>query len=453
MNYSKYLKSPNLKLGILLFVIILILFINLLFVVVKPANSAIDDGTSPINTPTGSEIKTENRFENMQTSFQDSLQEESCGDCHEGFNPFEVEVDVPNSLEPGSEFDYEIIVTNTDSNTPHLVEDLEAALTGLGEPKRNPFHNQIDDSITRFQSNNHGFPVEDSAYLVTISLAGDDGLLGRNNIDLSLTSPNGQTWRSNNNGADEEIILDLNDLADGGTGEYSIGVQFISGIGSISYSITIDILYVALEFHQFGDDLSQGESHTFSWRLTLTNSELESMGGEVSGTVSYEHDGGNFQSYRYIIEITPGMNVQNHFGGSTNFLLENGRIIGFLTLAILILIIINGFSKTTRKVIAKKLRIKDPHNVHCLLSLSIIVFAIIHALLLISGPYSWDATPNVYGSIAVVTFGVMAGTGLYRKPMITKIGKKNWKWIHRILTIVVLMIVFYHFITFGGHFN
>ena len=114
---------------------------------------------------------------------------------------------------------------------------------------------------------------------------------------------------------------------------------------------------------------------------------------------------------------------------------------------------LNGFSRRSRKYIADRFKIKNPQHVHCYLSLTIILFGIIHAVLLVSGPYTLDATPNLYGITAVILFGSIVVSGFYRERIILEMGIKKWKWVHRLLSISVILIITYHTLTFGSHFN
>ncbi len=399
-------------------------------------------------------INSSNKIDQDQNSISFELSNsESCFECHETFIPFEVEVEVPKSVEPGKNFDYNVKVKNTDSETPHTVENLEMKLIGIGETPNDPYNEKIEESIRRQQVDKLTIPVEQSASNIAIVLSGDSSILGINNLDLFLTSPNGHVWESKNDGLEEEIILNHNDILKGGFGKYSIEIHYIRGLGPISYSLTIEVLYYSPELQKFGEDLQPNDSYTFSWTLSLTAEELENLGGEVSGMVIYKHEGGREEGYKYTIKIHSDVVKLTNEKTSINYFLENGRIIGLFTLIIFILIIINGFSKTSRTFVAKRLKIKNTQNVHCLFSLTIILFAIIHASLLIMGPYTWNATPNIYGAGALIIFGTLGITGFYRYSLITKIGNKNWKHFHRFLTVLVLIIVVYHILTFGGHFN
>jgi hypothetical protein len=443
------------KFTLLLFVFLLALILILNLTSFNVKNTEIAEFSAQFSTDklSASASHSEPIIDDNEVVFSKSAQDESCGECHDDFTAFRVDLDMPGTVQPDDSFQYELTVKNSDTSTPHVIENLEAVLTGIDETPKEPYENSIDSSIRRFGTDQHSFPVEPGANNILVTLSGNSGVIGINNIDLHLTSPTGNSWDSTSNGCNEEILLDVDDIETGGTGTYTIEVEFVSGLGQISYSITIDVSYTLTDLVQFGGDLSPGDSYEFKWTLTLTSEELDKLGSEVSGTASYEHPGGDLKSYRYTVEINPGVNQQQSGQSSINSLLENGRLIGFISLGLLVFIIVNGFSSKTRNVIAESLKIKNPQTVHCLFSFSILIFTAIHAVFLISSAYAWNAEPNLYGGFALFIFGGVALTSFYRQKLISKFGKRKWKRLHLILIILFTLIILYHSITFGYHFS
>jgi cytochrome b561 len=398
--------------------------------------------------------KTSGDFEDRNRNVMSSLiiQTRPCEECHGEFYPFEVQADIFGDAGSGQLFEYKILVSNSDKDKEHNVEDLSATITGIGEISNEPYNNAISGSARRFSSSQHSFPVEQSAFEVIITLTGDSGILNRNDLNLVVRSPDGQTWSSSGTGVDEEIILEMNDISEGGFGDYTAVVQYVAGVGAISYSITIDVSYISPELHRTGDDLKPGDSYTFSWDLALTDEDLNNLGSEVSGTVSYEHEDGIVETYRYNLEVKPGTIIKGGSEGALNFNLEYGRIMGLLSLGLLIAILITSLSKTSRKILAKPFKLKNPQTAHCYFSLSIFLFALIHSSLLLQARYSWNATPSILGFSALAIFGIITIEGFSRQKIIDRIGKKRWKWLHRSITASVVLIVAYHALTFGEHF-
>jgi hypothetical protein len=210
--------------------LVLILIISVFLSTQDTENNVIASQYSNSLSNDDSKIGLSNRNDPFNIAFYNNFQDGSCAECHDGFNPFDIELEMAGEVKPGTEFQYDIIVTNSDSELPHMVEELEAKLIGLGEEINKPYHDELSGSVRRFQANSHRFPVDENAAKITISLSGDDGVLGRNDIDMILTSPNGQSWSSSQSGVDEEIELDAEEISEAGTGEFTINIQFISGI-------------------------------------------------------------------------------------------------------------------------------------------------------------------------------------------------------------------------------
>jgi hypothetical protein len=378
--------------------------------------------------------------------------DEMCESCHEDFVPFEVDVDIPDSIGEGEEFQFNIIVKNKKGDPEHDVEDLQAMVTGLsGEPQQ-PYFNVIPGNLLRFQTITATFPVNELANEVIITLTGDSGLLGVNNIDLSLSSPEGQSWSSTGSGVEEEIVLGFDEIMEGGFGNYEIEVRYVNGVGQIAYSIYIDVKYAASDLVKSAGELKEGGWHTFSWDLMLTNEELESLGSEVSGTVSFHHEDGFVATHRYTLEANPEAIVVQDSGTQTFRLLSYGRGLGFLALTALAGVTLTGFSGNFRRRLAGILRFRNPQNFHCYVSFAIIFFALIHAGLLIKSHYSLGSTPNLFGYTGLTIFGILAVTGFYRQKLFPIMGAKLWKRFHMILALTMVLLIGYKILTYGGHF-
>ena len=378
--------------------------------------------------------------------------ERPCEECHSGFYPFRVEVDQPGEVQQGQAFEYNIIVSNSNRDTKHTVSELEATLTGIGDVSREPYSNDLSGSIRRFGISTHTFPVEACASYLLVSLNGNSGIASRNDLDLRITSPSGREWTSSTGGMDEDIELEFEDICEGGTGEYLIEVIYISGIGSISYSINIDVNYAVPELTKIGEDLDTGDSYEFTWMLLLAEGEEEQLGAVVSGTVSYQHSDGDLESYRYQLEVNSNLVLGSSSGISTNPNLKYGRYMGLISITLLFGVLITSYSETSRKSIAKIFKMTNPRRVHCYIAVSILLMALIHSILLLNSNYTIGATPSLYGSAAFILFAVMGIEGFNREKIVAKIGKKRWKQFHLVLAGSITLIVLYHALVFGNHF-
>lgn len=374
-----------------------------------------------------------------------------CEACHESFEPFEVAFELPADFQPQQFSEYRIMVTNENDDPEHTVDDLEAMLTGLGGKTREPYHNSLSGSLRRFQADTFTFSIEIDALNADIVLTGSAGVSNLNNIDLIVRGPSGE-WTSRGSGVDEQIFLDHDDIERGGIGDYEIEIQYMNGVGPISYTITIDVNYFIPDYFQSGENLETGDSELFTWNLALTQEQANNMAGVVSGTVSYLHDDGELVTYRYSIEVQPDSVSFSSSESVKNRNLEIGRILGLFSLSILVVVLITSYSRTSRKILAKPFKLKNPRYVHCFLAASILFFALIHANLLIRSHYSYEAKPVILGIIAFALFAYLAVEGFLRKRLISLIGRKKWRLMHIIIALSAVILVLYKAITYGGHF-
>jgi hypothetical protein len=375
-----------------------------------------------------------------------------CEDCHSEFYPFELDVEQPSRIQPDESFEYRIIVKNSDMDKEHAVTDLTATLTGIGAEPKEPYNNEQSGSIRRFGLETYNFPVEAGASTVQIRASGNSGIGGLNDIDLRLTGPTGREWSSTSGGASEEINLEYQDILDGGFGDYLIEINYVSGLGAISYSLSISVEYTGTELQQTGADLQPGDEHEFSWTLVLTADEIERLGGTVSGTVEYDHGEGEMESYRYQLDISSDLVISSSGSAGIDPNLKFGRYIGLFSLLIFIGVFITRYSESSRKSLAGLLKIKNPRRIHCYFAASILFIALIHASLLLISNYSITSTPSIIGSFAFILFLAMSVEGFNREKIISRIGKPRWKVLHLGLAFLITLIVLYHALVYGAHF-
>ncbi|UCE73279.1 MAG: hypothetical protein JSV56_09620, partial [Methanomassiliicoccales archaeon] len=220
--------------------------------------------------------------------------EGDCEECHSDFKAFTLTVDSPSEVPEDYDFEFKVIVRNTGE---HEVRNLQAKIyltSALNLESTNetgePYHDETSGSVSFGSSETYSFPVSQGASSALIFLDGDEGLLGRNDIDLTVTSPEGREWVSESPGADEHIELDVKDLSRGGSGDYNVRVDYFIGTPVISFTLTIDVEYSAEQKLFEGPDLGPGEKHVFVLPLKSKAQGDNTIGVAVSANVYYEHD-------------------------------------------------------------------------------------------------------------------------------------------------------------------
>lgn len=399
-----------------------------------------------------------------------SNQDEGCEDCHSEFNAFTLTVDAPSEVPEDYEFEFKVIVRN---HGEHEVQGLQALLSlseaSTLEPLREggePFHDEISGSVNVGGTQTYSFPVVEGASEAIISLDGDEGFLGRNDIDLTVTGPSGEVWQSADPGADEALNLDFRDLERGGYGDYNVIVEYFIGGPSISYSLTIDVEYSAsLQILQ-GPDLAPGEEHIFVWPLKSLSKGENTVNVAVSGTAYYEHsendDSVTTDSKEYTFDESSSLKVgdklvyqspNEDFQGSMDILFLE-RITGLLSGVFLILsIAFCGYFKPLCSTIEKITEGRANRcKWHCRVSLVLLFIALFHGLLLPFSPYARTLTGLALGTPAFLILGALGYIGWQQKILMKQWGMEKWRKLHLVLTIAVVIIVIIHAVLDGSDF-
>lgn len=88
----------------------------------------------------------------------------------------------------------------------------------------------------------HPFQVDERATHINITLDGDEGVSGQNDLDMELFGAReGRTKSSAGGGPDEHIELFHKDVVRMGYGEYTVRIKNFAGEGRITYNLLIEI--------------------------------------------------------------------------------------------------------------------------------------------------------------------------------------------------------------------
>jgi len=123
-----------------------------------------------------------------------------------------------------------------------------------------------------------------------------------------------------------------------------------------------------------------------------------------------------------------------------------GRATGLVSLGLLITSILLGLVKMGK---ARRARL------HCAVSWFILGLSVYHGLILLLGPYS-SLTLGTYvilGYASAAVMGVASVNGLLDKWMSRKLGYRTWLWLHRISTILAIVLIIVHAIMIGTDFK
>lgn len=400
----------------------------------------------------------------------DSLfaQEEGCESCHSGFRAFTMTVDAPTEVPQDYDFDYNVLVTNPGEhdlqNVAAVLDISKAPTLEFARNGSEPYHGEESGSVSALsQSQSFQFPILAGANEAVITLDGDEGIHGRNDIDLIVNSPEGQSWESTGGTADEAVSLDLRDFQRGGYGEWEAVVQYFVGSLSVSFTLTIDVEYGLGQMRLEGPDLGPGEKHTFTWKLHSTKRGDNAVDVLVSGLAHHEHGEVEAEeSEEYTEEETRDLEVGDklvhtppgdtlYFG---NPVLAMERTLGLLSA--LFLLISAAFSGiyTPVQTRVEKLVGGAAKRVrwHCRTSLLLLMMSGIHGILLPFSPHASSFRGLSLGVPSFLAMGALGYLGWQQQTYIKRLGKDKWKKIHLVLTILVLLMVAAHATLDGSDF-
>lgn len=399
-----------------------------------------------------------------------SSADQECEECHSEFEAFKVIIDAPQEVPEEYDFEYKVIVRNRGE---HSVQDLSAIIDLSEAPNLEPalgggepYHDEISGSVSFGSPESYSFPILEGASNAVIILDGDEGLLGRNDIDLFVESPSGDTWESTSSGADEGVSLNTNTLRRAGAGEYTARVEYFIGGLSVSFTLTIDVEYGVNQIYLQGSDIAQGEKYTFVLPLKSKTKGDNTITTVVTGTAYYEHrdeEPSASDSHEYTNEESSDLKVGDRyvysppsedFEVSINIILLE-RVTGLLSALLLILSIglcgyIRPINSRVEKILSGKAsRVKW----HCRGSLLLLLLSFMHGILLPFSPHASSLRGLIPGTIAFIFLSMLGYVGWQQKTLIQRWGLEKWRRIHLVLTLIVIFIVVVHAIMDGSDFS
>ncbi|UCF08948.1 MAG: hypothetical protein JSW28_04475 [Thermoplasmata archaeon] len=386
-------------------------------------------------------------------------QENGCEECHSNFKAFAVILDAPEEVPVDYGFEYKVVVKNPGE---HTLEDVEAVIDITSAPHLRsktepgePFHDEVSGTVGPGITMGYTFPVEEGAFSAVVSLDGNEGILGRNDIDLSVTSPNGEQWVSESPEADERVELDERDIQRGGYGEYQAEVIYFIGPPSVSFTLTIDVEYGAGQMRQKGPDLGPGEKYTFNWSLKSISRGDNQIGVRVSGTAYYDHEEGeNRDRHEYFEERESSLKVgdklvynppeEEEYVSVSIILME--RITGLLSGTLLFVsILLSGLVKPVNSRIEKMIAgRKNRVKWHCRFSFVLLVLSALHGTFLPFSPYASSLRGLALGLPSLLILGTLGYAGWQQQQFKQRWGLDKWRRIHLMLSVVAVIMVVLH---------
>jgi len=384
------------------------------------------------------------------------------GGVEEGPDPLNIEVLTDDSPEPGDIVNYTLVLSVKPDVTVSL---LTIDLKGVDPLQDPPFRQEVSDTVTFRETHTHPFPVSEGASEVLVVLDGDNGdpFVG-NDLDMTLRSPNGQSWESSGGGPDEQVRLRESQIQKGGYGDYEVDVMHFFGAPVISYSLTMDVLYGSTPTQIKLTNISSNQTHEFTWNFEYSFEVAETFALEIHADVEEEHDEGYSEdgesgeeaghtSILYLADITGRVTRE---GGEAGFRIEAftaGRILGILTLIMFTSAFLTGYFPPLRRRLNQYVEVESLQQIHFLLAGGTIIVGASHVTTVLATTFhDWFSIGILFGIGAALMVLVQATTGFFRLKLKKYLGERKWKWLHLFLGISVVILIILHLWLNGPHF-
>jgi hypothetical protein len=380
-----------------------------------------------------------------------------CDECHDEFVPFQYTVDAPTEVPSGEPFDLSITMFNEEMHAIYYpsvlltVTDTEGMVVETGEP---PVVNiQEQGSLGFRQSTSFDVPISPGALSATFALDGTGGFL--DDLDLSVSAPDGGSWSATGASVDETIALDVGDLQEGGYGNYRVTVDHPQGVRSVSFTLDVEVEYGSGSMILFGpDDLQGGDSHTFVFALRGVTEGLTDVMLTLSGTAVHHHNSGQDDEMDYTSDLVVPIEVGNEFvygprddgdeSGSGGGYLRAGQVMAFISASLLIVSVATSGN-------LGKFKFPRRAKVHCWTSYLLVGAFTVHWILLYAGPYS-PPDALVTGLVMLLCIVGLAVTGARPALLDGKVKGLSNRRLHIYITYATVLVLAVHILLNGSHF-
>jgi hypothetical protein len=377
-----------------------------------------------------------------------------CDGCHDGFAPFSYNVDSPTEVPQGEVFTIRVTMTNEGDHTvldPELMVDLEpegGMILEGGAPWTD--EDMVSGSVGFRGTADHPLEVGYSAVEARFTLGISSGLLDY--TSLSVIGAEGGHWATGGSANTLSIILDDEDLLEGGQGLYTVVVNHERGPRNLPYDLSMEVDYGPSLGIIEGPDLRSGESHTFAVGLVGTVKGPGRVPIVVTGIAYYEHGEGQHDEERFSFDRTLEIDVGDELvgggggdggGGWSASLLTAGQVLGFLSAALLA-----GSVATSGHLP----RLPRRANIHCLVSKALAGVFIVHWVVLWAGPYGGTLGGIGTGSLMLVLILLLALGGAWPELLEGRVMGWSNRVLHRNMTYALVLVLIVHVLMNGSHF-
>jgi hypothetical protein len=346
---------------------------------------------------------------------------------------------------------YTINITN---NQQYTIQELIIEFSGSDFKRLDDFSAVINDEVSGGSRVSYSYLVYAGASTIDIILDDSEYVTGLTDINLLVQNENsGLTEESLNSGNHEEIHLNQEDIKNMGYGNYIVTVTQDIGWRSVSFQLTFSITYSQLVLKQNSNEpISPNQSKDFVFAFDLAEEQISDfkckIGAKVklSGELLLNTDM-TFNSDWELIEESrpiPEEFVKAKPWGPVDL---TGTSSAILYSATVILGIIFFMQARLKKMFMPKYIRRG----HCFISLVTLMFVFAHISIAIQKDWPWDSPGMRFAQMAAFGLIIFTIIGFFDVEIIKAYGKKKWRLLHIIMTLILGVLIIVHFGLMGDH--
>jgi hypothetical protein len=360
------------------------------------------------------------------------------------------EVQLQNEIASGPN-QYTVVINNDQQYT---ITEIAIEFTGADMIELQNLHEIYEDTVNAGSSIQYENMVYPGAVALDLSLEDTERITGISDINLFLEHSNSTwSWSSTSARNSESIHLTTNELEETGYGEFIAIVTHNTGLREISYELIYNVNYGELDLSQSSKrPIEPGKTMTFDFVLNLRSSDISNLVCNVYAIVEYSEKnefeiGMTYDSNWDIIKETRPIPEE----GSANIPWGPVDLTGTSSATLYTFTVIFGFVFFFRNRLKMAVKPRFIRHGHCFLSLIALMFVFAHMSTALQKDWPWGSAGMRFAVIATVLLLSFNIFSFFDVEIVKSIGKKKWRYIHLIITILMAVSIIVHFGLMGDH--
>ena len=343
---------------------------------------------------------------------------------------------------------------NITNDQEYIIQELTIEFSGSNFKRLEDLSHIKNDEVSGGSRVSYSYPVYIGARTVDIILDDSELVSGFTDINLRVQNENsGLTEDSSNQGNHEEIHLTQEDIENMGYGNYTVTVTQDSSWRQVSFQLTFSITYSQLVLQQNSNEpIRPDQARDFVFAFDLDEEQISDLRCKVdakvklSGELSLNIDM-TFNSEWELIEDSrpiPEEFIETKPWGPVDLTGTSSAILYSTTV---ILGIVFYIQAKIKKMFMPKYIIRG----HCFISLVTLMFVLAHLSAAIQKDWPWDSPGMRFAQMAAIGLLCFTIFGFFDVEIINAYGKKKWRLIHIIMTLILGALIVLHFGLMGDH--